>query len=137
MNLTVARTVQVDPAVVWELLVDTSRWPEWGPSVSDVDLPGGRIGPGAAGRVRTAVGMWLPFRVSEFHDGRSWSWRVAGIAATTHGIDPVPGGCRVTFGTPIAAAPYALVCSEALRRIERIAHHDTLRTEETHRAHDH
>ncbi len=130
MNVAVAREMDVDPDVAWELLVDTAQWPRWGPSVRDVDLPAGRLGPGAEGRVCTAIGLWLPFRVSTFDEGRSWSWRVAGVAATSHLVEPVPGGCRVTFGVPVAAAPYALVCQEALRRIERAAHDDAAHREQ-------
>lgn len=136
MNLTVARKMAVDPATVWELLVDTAQWPRWGPSVRDVDLPGGRLTAGAEGRVRTAVGLWLPFRVSAFDEGRSWSWRVAGVPATSHLVEPVAGGCRVAFGVPVAAAPYAAVCHEALRRIERAALPHEPRTEERADAHD-
>ena len=33
----------VDPSVAWDLLVDSSRWTEWGPSVTGVDVPGGRL----------------------------------------------------------------------------------------------
>lgn len=136
MRLTVAREMQVDPDVAWQLLVDTSRWPEWGPSVTEVDLPGGRIGPGSSGRVRTVPGPRLRFEVTEFTEGRSWSWRVAGVPATSHRVEPVPGGCRVTFGVPVAAAPYLVVCREALRRIERLAHQTTPSTDEVRHAHD-
>jgi hypothetical protein len=86
--------------------------------------------------VRTVLGAWLPFEVTEFTEGRSWRWRVAGLPATSHLVEPRPGGCRVTFGVPFAAAPYALVCQEALRRIERLAHPDTPSSEETRHAHD-
>lgn len=134
--LHVGRDLPVDAAVVWELLVDTEQWPRWGPSVTTVDLHGAHLGPGATGRVRTALGPWLPFEITEFDDGRTWSWRVAGVPATSHTVEPRVDGCRVTFGVPVAAAPYALVCGEALRRIERLAHHCALRTEETDHAHD-
>jgi len=136
----VDRFIPAAPEVVWDLLVDTARWPEWGPSVTAVELTntGGanstgtsntdstdasstRISPGATGRVRTAVGVWVPFRVTEFDDGRRWSWVVAGIPATSHSVDPAPGGCRVGFGVPLLAAPYALVCRAALERIDRLA----------------
>jgi hypothetical protein len=136
MNVTVTREFAADPAAVWELLVETEHWPQWGPSVRDVELHGGRLTAGAEGRVRTAVGLWLPFRVSAFVEGRSWSWWVAGVPATTHQVEPVPGGCRVAFGVPLVVAPYAAVCHEALRRIERAALPSGPRTEERADAHD-
>lgn len=111
----------VEPGVAWELLVDPAHWPDWGPSVTAVDVADGRLRAGSTGRVRTAVGVWVPFRVTEFDDGRAWSWSVAGVPATTHTVEPLPGGCRVSFGVPAVAAPYALVCRAALQRIEALA----------------
>jgi hypothetical protein len=111
----------VEPRIVWELLVDTSRWAEWGPSVATVETADVRLRAHATGRVCTPIGLSLPFVVTEFTEGQSWSWSVAGVPATTHTVEPVPGGCRVTFGVPAVAAPYTLVCRLALRRIEELA----------------
>ncbi len=122
-HVMVDRFVPAAPEVVWDLLVDTTRWPEWGPSVTAVELDhdGSRIRATSTGRVRTAVGVWVPFRITDFDDARRWSWVVAGIPATTHTVDPAPGGCRVGFGVPLLAAPYTLVCRVALERIDRLA----------------
>ena len=65
-------------------------------------------------------GVWVPFRVTAFERGRRWAWSVAGVPATTHLVEPIAGGCRVTFGVPVLAAAYAPVCAVALRRIERL-----------------
>ena len=119
--ISVSRLVPVDPEIVWDLLVDTTRWAEWGPSVTQVDAPDVRLREHSTGRVRSPVGLWVPFRVSEFDDGRSWSWTVAGVRATRHSVEPALRGCRVSFGIPVVAAPYALVCREALRRIDQLA----------------
>lgn len=137
MNISVGRDMAVEPSVAWELLVDTRRWPLWGPSITavelteideptemeptHVELSGRRIRAGSIGRVRTALGVWLPFSVTHFEPGRSWAWRVAGVPATTHRVVPHERGCRVEFGMPVLAAPYAVVCQAALRRIERLA----------------
>jgi hypothetical protein len=59
-------------------------------------------------------------------DPKTWAWTVAGVPATTHTVEPAPGGCRVAFGVPTPAAPYALVCRAALRRIERLAQAATI-----------
>jgi len=72
---------------------------------------------GLSGRVRTVIGFWLPFRITQVVQGRSWSWSVLGIASTSHQVDAVPGGCRVTFGVPALGFPYLLICHLALRRI--------------------
>jgi uncharacterized protein YndB with AHSA1/START domain len=121
LTVPVRRDIEVDPDVVWDLLVDTSRWPEWGPSIDAVDITGSRLDARSNGRVRTPLGVWVPFRVSDFIEGRSWAWTVAGVPATTHLVEATPQGCCATFGVPLLAAAYAPVCAVALRRIERLA----------------
>jgi len=120
-SISVSRFIPIAPEVVWELFVDTSRWPQWGPSVTAVDLPEVRIRAGSRGRVRGPGGVWVPFEVTAFDEGRHWAWKVAGIPTTTHSVAPAPGGCTAAFGVPVIAAPYALVCRVALERIERLA----------------
>ena len=111
--------------VAWALLTDLARWPEWGPSVRSARLDRGPFGPGARGRVETAVGMELPFEVTGFEAGRSWSWSVAGVAATGHRVEPLgDDACRVGFGVPAIAFPYLAVCRIALARIAEIAQRD-------------
>lgn len=127
LTVPVRREMAVAPDVVWDLLVDTSRWAEWGPSIVAVELTGRRLDERSSGRVRTALGIWAPFRVSELVEGRSWAWTVAGVPATTHLVEATPKGCRVTFGVPLLAAAYAPVCAAALRRIERLARSEVLR----------
>lgn len=129
----VTREVDVPADAAWDLLIDIRRWPEWGPSVRqamlDTDGRGEdghmshQISAGSTGRVRTALGPWIAFQVTTFDDddddGRSWSWRVAGVPATVHRVEPLGGRrCRVGFEVPAWAAPYAVVCAVALRRID-------------------
>ncbi len=126
MALEVAREVAAPAARVWDLLVDTTRWSAWGPTVAGAEIRAGgdgtRIGPGATGRVRTSLGPSLPFEVLRFDEGRRWTWSVAGIPATGHRVEPVGDDrCRVVLEVPAWAAPYLLVCRVALRRIEALA----------------
>lgn len=126
-------TVELDaPAdLAWSTLVDTRRWPEWGPSVARVELDPDtvadpaqphRIGAGTVGHVRTAVGVRLAFRVTRFTAGRDWRWSVAGIPATDHRVEPLDEQrCRVGIGVPVAASPYLVVCRVALGRIRSLA----------------
>lgn len=120
----VTRRVAAPPDRVWSLLVDVAQWPRWGPTVADAEVTGastdGLIGAGSRGRVRTAAGFWLPFEVTSFEPGRQWSWRVAGVPATTHRVRPVDGGCEVSFAVPLWAPAYLAVCAVALRRIEAL-----------------
>jgi hypothetical protein len=134
-RLEVSRRVAAPREACWELLTDTERWPAWGPSVRAVESPSRVIEPGTRGRVRVPGGLWVPFRVTDCEAYR-WSWRVGRpggeprLPATGHRVDPDPApgggegrgrGCLVVFEVPPAAAPYALVCRRALRRIERLA----------------
>ncbi|PSQ32432.1 polyketide cyclase [Halobacteriales archaeon QS_9_70_65] len=122
-RLVVGADVDAPAGRVWDLLVDTERWPEWGPSVAAVDAPTRRIEAGTTGRVRVGgLGIRLPFEVETFDAGAMrWRWRVAGRSATGHGVDPRADGCRVFFEVPPVAAGYAPVCRLACRRLRRLA----------------
>ncbi|WP_439028889.1 SRPBCC family protein [Gordonia terrae] len=107
---------------VWATIVDVRTWPEWGPTVSGARLDGGiRLTFGARGTITTLPGVPLPFEITEFVEGRSWAWKVAGVNATRHEVIPVAGGCILSFGAPVWAAAYLPVLAIALPRIERIA----------------
>lgn len=120
MPLVVHRDVAAPPDVVWGLLVDLAAWPVWGPTVRRAELDAA-LGLGSRGRVWTPVGVPLPFVVTAFEPGRRWSWRVAGVPATTHAVSPDGRGTRVSMGAPIWAPAYLPVLTTALRRIERLA----------------
>ena len=110
--------IQAPAAAAWNLLTDTSTWPQWGPSVSRVQSAERYLGPGSTGRVRAVIGLWLPFRVTKFVAGERWDWEVAGIPATGHVVESLgPRRCRVVFEVPTLAAPYLAVCRLAARRI--------------------
>lgn len=120
-RLLVERTVEASVDTVWDLLIDTERWPEWGPSVRAVEAADRRIRRGTTGRVRTPVGVWVPFEITRFEEYR-WGWTVARIPATGHRVDPLGAdSCRVAFELPVIAAGYAPVCERALGRIDRLA----------------
>lgn len=123
MALVVHRDVDATPQAVWSVLIDLDQWPRWGPSVRRSELDGGgrRLGAGSTGRVWTSLGVPLRFEVTDFEPGRLWAWRVAGVPATTHAVDPRGSGCRVSMGAPMWAPAYLPVLALALRRIERLA----------------
>ena len=117
-DLEIGRAVHAPSEAVWDLLTDTVRCTEWGPSVLAVECVGRYIRKGSRGRVRTALGITLPFLVTEWEDGRRWRWRVAGIRATGHRVEPRGrSSCLLLFEVPLFAAPYLVVCKVALDRI--------------------
>lgn len=126
-RLEVGRPLRADAATAWDLLTDTGRWPDWGPSVGAVECDDRQIKDGSRGRVRVA-GVWVPFEVDSLtapgiETGRPgrWTWSVARVPATGHRVEPLgEGRCRVVFEVPPLAAPYALVCERALERLVRL-----------------
>lgn len=122
----VERRVDAAADEVWRVLIDIEQWPHWGPSVRRAELRDGGtlLTAGAQGTVWTTVGVALPFRVTDFSEGCSWGWTVAGVPATGHQVTAVAGeskpGCLVRFTTPWWAAGYLPVCAVALTRIHRL-----------------
>lgn len=116
-----SRDIAAPADAVWQLLVDLQAWPRWGPTVAGATLDGAGFELGATGTVRTAVGVALPFTISELDPGRMWGWRVAGVPATRHGVDPGGPRCRAWMSAPLWAPAYLPVLAVALRRIEEMA----------------
>ncbi len=112
-----SQRIAATPGAAWQLLASTGTWTEWGPSVTAVEPAEAVLSEGLVGRVRTPLSVWLPFRITHLEPHRCWSWSILGIPATSHRVDALPGGCRVTFGVPVLAFPYLLICRSALRRI--------------------
>lgn len=114
----VRRSFTAPAQELWDLLTDTQKWPQWGPSVAAVESSDRHIKLHSTGRVLTFLGWWAPFTITEFEAGRYWSWQVHGIRATGHRlIQEGADRCTVIFEVPPAAAPYVLVCTLALDRI--------------------
>ena len=107
---------------VWRLIAEFDQWPQWGPTVVDVESEAMTVAAGVTGRVKTIAGLWIPFAITDVDHGRSWTWKVAGIPATGHYVMALgEAKTLVEFTVPIVAAPYALVLWAALKRLERIA----------------
>lgn len=118
---TVSRDIEASADAAWHVLTDLDAWPRWGPTVAGAELDGSAFELGATGRVWTPVGVPLPFVISELDQGRTWGWRVAGVPATRHGVEPRGDGSRVWMSSPLWAPAYLPVLAIALRRIENLA----------------
>lgn len=117
----VSRVVHASPERLWDLITDTNRWVEWGPSVRAVECSERYIRQGSTGWIKTPLGLWLPFVVTEFDERVRWSWRVSGLRATGHRIEKLHGDrCRIIFQVPISAALYVTICKIAVNRIARL-----------------
>ncbi len=113
----VTRRIDAPAAAVWEQLAHTRHWPAWGPTVAAVEPEDTEVRMGLRGTVRTPVGVPVPFEVTAVEPGRRWAWRVAGIPATDHLVEPDGDGCLATIRIPTWAPFYAPVCRAGLRRI--------------------
>jgi hypothetical protein len=117
----VSRTLGATVDRVWRLIIDTQMWTQWGPSVRAVQCQDRFVREGSVGRIQTPLRIWVPFVVDRFEPFSYWDWRVAGIPATGHRVEPEGGRrCRLSFTFPTWAAPYAFVCQLALKRIDRL-----------------
>ncbi len=115
----IGETLNVPSQDVWDIITDTTRWPKWGPSIIAVDSVDKYIRKGTRGRVKTLFGIWLPFVITDFDDQRYWSWKIWGIRATGHRIEPVDEfKCNIFFEVPSIALPYLFICWIAIKRIE-------------------
>lgn len=115
----IGRHIDASPSEVWDVFIDTERWPAWGPSITAVETEQRQIESGTTGRVWTVAGIRLPFTIISVDDHR-WTWRIGPIRATGHRVEAEGEGCRAFFEVPLWAVPYIPVCALALARIDRI-----------------
>lgn len=117
-RLLAGRVLEASAERVWDLLTDTERWPEWGPSVRAVQSSDRHIRTGTTGRIRTPVGVTVPFEITHCEEYR-WTWTVARVPATGHSVEPLgENRCRVAFELSPLLTGYVPVCQRALDHIE-------------------
>lgn len=113
--------IDVPAEAVWPYVAEFENWPVWGPTISAVESDAAAVATGARGRVKTVVGLWLPFEITAVVPGRSWHWKVAGIPATGHYVHAIGDErCRVVFTVPWPLAPYVAVLRAGLTRLETL-----------------
>jgi hypothetical protein len=123
MVLPVTRRLPVSVEGAWDALTDIDVWPDWGPSIlaASLDDGGHRLQPRSTGRVQTLLGLWLPFRVTQWEAGQSWAWSVGHVPATAHRVEASnDAAAAVTIAIPLWAAPYAALCWISLGRLGRV-----------------
>ncbi len=121
-RLVIYREISASPRQLWEIITDTTQWSEWGPSVVQVDCVQQYISEGCSGRVKTVIGVWLPFAITKYKEPYYWSWRIGNVEATGHRLAKVADNrCHLAFDMPWWAVFYLPVCYIALRRIESLS----------------
>lgn len=103
-------TVEIDasPGLVWEVLMDVERWPEWNASVTSAErIDGGDGDPlevGSTVRLKQPRLPAMVWRVTEVEPGRSFDWTASSPGVTNeagHRIGAPDGSgdrCVVTLG---------------------------------------
>jgi uncharacterized membrane protein len=69
--------VEIDrpPDVVWPVMVDIERWPDWTPSITAVErLDASLFGIGSRVRIRQPRLKTMVWQVSQFREGRLFVW---------------------------------------------------------------
>lgn len=120
-RLVVDREIDAPAQAVWDILRDTTLWPQWGPSVTDVECVDRYIDRGSTGRVRLPGGVWAPFEITTCENYR-WTWSIRGIPATGHSVAQISDRrCVAAFDVLLVAAGYLPVCRRALGQIAELA----------------
>ena len=98
-TLAVAVDIEAPPEKVFAVLCDVERWPEWTPTMANVQrLDSGPFAIGSSARVRQPKLRTLVWRVTEFQDRRNFTWMThsLGLRMTAgHLIEPKGAGSRV------------------------------------------
>jgi uncharacterized membrane protein len=86
--------IAASPDLIWSTLSDVERWPEWNPSVTEVErLDAGELGVGSRARVKQPGMPRMVWAVTEQIPGELFIWmsKMPGVTTT--------GGHRVAPGT--------------------------------------
>ncbi|QFU83508.1 SRPBCC family protein [Natronorubrum aibiense] len=117
-RLEASHVLSVPADDAWELLADTTRWPDWMPLVNGVEATDRRVQTGTTGRIRVS-GVWLPFRITDCsRSDRRWRWHLSGMPSGAYRVDALEESrCRVAVELPphaVGAAPVSLRALESL-----------------------
>lgn len=101
MHYSIDVDIAAPPSLVWRVLSDGVRWPEWTPTVTSVellDLPPLRLGLRA--RIRQPKLPPTVWTVTELVEGQRFVWTSKSPGATViadHSVTAVGSGSRVTL----------------------------------------
>lgn len=117
--------VRIDarPEVVWGVLADVEKWPEWTPTILSVVRQGeGAFGMGSTAKVHARGFAEDVLTVTEFTPGRSFTWTGRGGPGMTvelaHVIEADGTGSRVTLSV-VPAGPAAVLLGWLAVRMSR------------------
>src|SRR5262245_19552023 len=101
MEIKVSIEIDRPPQIVWPIMADVERWPDWTPTVSEVKrLDSSPFGLGSRVRVRQPRLKPLVWQVSNFIQGRLFTWeaRSPGLfIIASHEVVPSGRGSTVVL----------------------------------------
>lgn len=75
--------IKASPEVVWAVMTDVERWPEWSPSMTKVTrLVSGPLVVGSQARIKQPRLRTMIWTVTELTPGRSFVWEAKGPGLT-------------------------------------------------------
>jgi carbon monoxide dehydrogenase subunit G len=114
--------IAAPPAVVWPIMADVERWPEWTATVTSArPVGGGALAVGQRVWVRQPKLPPAQWRVTEIAPGRGFTWVSGAPGARVfarHTIAPAGSGSRVTL-TIDYRGPIGALFGWLLRKINR------------------
>ena len=114
-------SIEAPPHVVWSVMADVVRWPEWTDSIRSVaPLDGAELAAGGRYRIDARGAPRATWRVDQLDEGRGFVWAAtSGIRIIAgHTIEPVEGGSDVTLSIRTQGLLAALV-GWAIARLSR------------------
>ena len=109
--------IAAPPDRVWSVMLDGARWPEWTKTVTSVTrLDTGPLRIGSRARIRQPRVPPAVWRVSELHEGRSFTWVTGSAlarATARHQVEPLPWGTRATLSISTSALNERYLALEA------------------------
>jgi len=100
-NFSITIEIPAPRPVVWSVISDVERWPEWAPSISRVKkLSAGPLQVGSRARVHQPKLPPAYWRVTEFDPGAGFTWvsLAPGMRVTArHEVQGDASGCFVTL----------------------------------------
>ena len=123
MNFRVSVEINAPAEIVWRVLCDIERWPEWTASVTSVgQLETGPFRVGSRARIVQPKLLPATWRVTELEENRNFTWIAAspGVRTTAgHLLGPQGPGTRVTLSINFAGLLSGLVGRLARSLTER------------------
>ncbi len=115
-----SRQIDAAPSAVWQVLSDVGRWPDWLPTVDEVErLDDGPLRVGSRARLRQPKLPPAEWHVTHVVDGTSFTWEADGPGMRTigrHEVVPDGTGSRVTLSIE-QTGPMGAVAALVWRRL--------------------